>query len=1006
MNVSTTVSLTDFFPKYPVVDNVSFNQSIYNKREFNELKLDRVEDRPIDGGLYKHQQVISRFLSSHTPYTGLLLLHEMGTGKTCALFGATEQIKSEGGYKRAVIMTRNPHLLQNLKNELAYKCTQKIYSPEEQNITDLEKRHRINKLTSVFYKFVSFDNMKKNLRALTDAQIVELYSNSFFGIDEVHNLKLYGEGDNTSSDDYNQIHRLLHIAKNIKVLLLSGTPMTDHPREIAQMLNLILPSNKQLPTGKKFTEEFLYEKNGINYVRDNMKSVLKDTMRGRVSYLKTTMPDVSVIYEGEIYKGLQLFKIVRSVMSDFQTRFYVDAYKKDIASKADKTDESDDDEEDDKNKGKKVRTAGVYSNSRQSTLFVFPDGSAGNKGFDKYVIFTERKVLGAAKQMSYKLSQELKDELRGKNNEETINNIRKYSATYADTIQSILENPTKLHFIYGKLIVGSGNILFGCLLELVGYTRGSISSTSVKPSYFNLTKKIYSDDQIKNILAYYSSPANMNGKLSNVLISSKILSEGFTIKNIQRIHVLTPHWNYSELAQAIARGIRLNAHNDLINAGQKPEIKIYLHAAIPNDNSTSLDLTKYIISEQKDVAMKDVERLIKESAVDCALFRDRNTTEMSRENSKENSKENSRECEYQSCRYECDGITNYDLSTIDIDYSTYNLYYSDRDVESIINQLRVFFTKRFSCYIDTVIATYTKKGFRTFAILKAVTTMIDQNYEIKNRYNIISYLREENNVLFLIDSISINSVFSPCSYTKFPAVKDSMAYSEALNDMCITEICRATNINKYLAELSLFVKQYICEEVIHNKLTSELSSKITAYFNITKNKYTIDGTTYSLGRIVVAKEKLPSPERVPIVQAEHGYSGKYNENFFCIKKYEDVEDVRAKPTGRTCPQSWHVDQLCRIAVELKLPYGNKSQKYDNISLMSKDKLLTEIGKTKLRDYMTEFSVLLIDDLRRVLFFASSPKQISCNAIRKHFLENNLLEYNETCGKTGVLRTKE
>lgn len=1000
------ITLGDFFPKYPEVrDNANpllnpytdpFNQSIYNKREFNDLKLPRFEERPEAGELYKHQKIISRFFSSNTPYTGLLLLHEMGTGKTCSMFGATEQIKKEGMYKRAYILTRNPRLLKNLRAELAYVCTKNIYSPDEPGLTELETQHRIRKLEHVFYSFITFDSMKKELmdKRMTDARIIEEYSNCVFGIDEVHNLKLYDDGNNKSSDDYNQIHRLLHVAKNIKVLLLSGTPMTDHPNEIAQIMNLILPLDEQLPTGKHFTEKFLYEKDGINYVKDGAKSVLKNAMKGRVSYLKTMMSDVNVGYVGEVYRGLQLFRVVPGIMSRFQTNVYKDSLAKDLATGAEDNVQSDDEDDIETTvveKTKKKKKEGIYSNSRQSTLFVFPDGSYGNAGFNKYVVRKESKskIGKGSKTITYVLSDELKAALQGATPADTINNIRRCSATYADTIESILKNRDKLHFVYGKLIEGSGNLLFGCLLSLVGYSRGDTGNNQKKLSYFNVTKSIYSEDQMKKILMYYSSAANKNGALSNVLISSKILSEGFTIKNIQQIHVLTPHWNFSELAQAIARGIRLNAHVDL--AGQNPAIQIYLHVAIPDDGTKSLDLDKYIISERKDVAMKDVERLIKEAAFDCALFRDRNNIA--------NTMENSRECEYQKCAYTCDGISSY--INDEMDYTTYNLYYSDKDVDAVIKKLAVFFGTHFSAYIEDIIAMHGDE-FQPFIVLRAINTMINKNYEIYNRYNIISYLREDNNVVYLIDNISITNVFSQCSYTKFPAVKNSMTYNEALNDLCIGEICTKQNIDKYLDNLSFTVKQYLCETVMGARL-NDMAEKVKAYFRITASTYTIDGETYSRGGVRVEQEKPAPPVKKTIVEAAHGYSGKYNGDLFCIVKSKPgVKDAREKPTGRICT-SWLVPQLCKIAVELTLPYETSNRTYTNIKKMTRDEVLGAFKTTKIREVIGEFSMLSDDNLRRVLYFASSPKEVCCIAIRKHFSETGLLVEDEMCGKTGVKR---
>ena len=38
---------------------------------------------------------------------------------------------------------------------------------------------------------------------------------------------------------------------------MSGTPIRDNPREIAPLMNIILPLNQQLPVGPNFDRQFL-----------------------------------------------------------------------------------------------------------------------------------------------------------------------------------------------------------------------------------------------------------------------------------------------------------------------------------------------------------------------------------------------------------------------------------------------------------------------------------------------------------------------------------------------------------------------------------------------------------------------------------------------------------------------------------------------------------------------------------------------------------------------------
>ena len=109
-------------------------------------------------------------------------------------------------------------------------------------------------LKEIGYTFNSFDEIQKTLSSMLDQEIVKTYSNMIIGIDEVHNLRQYEErkkeGGKEKSIQYNQIHRLMHLVKGCKKIIMSGTPMTDTIDGIADVMNLILPLDNQMPTLK------------------------------------------------------------------------------------------------------------------------------------------------------------------------------------------------------------------------------------------------------------------------------------------------------------------------------------------------------------------------------------------------------------------------------------------------------------------------------------------------------------------------------------------------------------------------------------------------------------------------------------------------------------------------------------------------------------------------------------------------------------------------------------
>lgn len=127
-----------------------------------------------------------------------------------------------------------------------------------------------------------------------------------------------------------------------------------------------------------------------------------------------------------------------------------------------------------------------------------------------------------------------------------------------------------------------------------------------------------------------NQPENKNGKIIKIIIGSKVLKEGISLKNIRQVHILEPWYNMSRLEQVWGRAIRACSH--VLLPPEKQKVKIYLYAAtfkeLPN-NITELikkdfaemktkipyDLYAYYLSEQKGLKIKKVENVLKQIAV-------------------------------------------------------------------------------------------------------------------------------------------------------------------------------------------------------------------------------------------------------------------------------------------------------------------------------------------------------------------------------------------------------
>ena len=877
------MNILDFLPIYQNIDSPDFYNSVYRKKELYDSKLPKTESLDIKRGeQFNHQKIISRFLSGYTLYDEILLFHSMGTGKSCTSVGVIEECRKSGYFKRAIIVAPNKALLHNYIEELVYKCTDGKYEPKEK----LKKNHtdRIRALKNNiknFFSFKTYGELYNDITRLkisnkssdieTYKNVISMYSNTIIVLDEVHNLrpkKQKKEGIDLRLV-YNEIHKMCMLTRNRKIIAMTGTPMRDRPEEISSILNLILPIDSQFEGEEEFKNTFLKEnKDDSTYiVRKSNISELKEKIKGRVSVLQSMESDVVKSFEGRtIPEFTNNFIINASKMSKFQTEYYMKAIEQDGGIKNDSNAPDED------------SSSGIYNNSRQASLFVYPDGSYGSEGFSKYITKVEKKVsnISSKKQnivKQFSLTREMKNYLLSNIQEEEeytdeyndiiLENIGKYSSIYKYVIKDVLENPDKCTYIYSELVTGSGAILLSKLLELVGFTKANGNETEPGRRYAVLTSETSTNTDILKIKKMMNDRNNVYGDYIQVIIGSDTTTEGFSLYNIQREHILTPFWNYTKIDQAVARGIRMGSHQFIKQEGLSPEVKIFQHASIPKTNNLndSIHLRMYKISEIKDISIKRIQRVLKESSVDCAFNIIRN----------KGSIDNSRECEYQKCEYKCQGMDKDipDLRKEDLDISTYNIYYSDDNIKDIIDKLKILFINKFIISLEEL-----KEVFSDYSIYQLINSMhriISENLIIKNKYGIDCFLKEDNGNYFISTNINNNDKIITLNYTRTPVLYDyrkgfyyyidnlkNTYYEKYLDEITNSEISNS-KFKNILSILDIDIQEDILEKCILSKykgikLNEIFRERVIEYFKDLKLvEYTSD---YIISSITKTKRQF------------------------------------------------------------------------------------------------------------------------------------------------------
>lgn len=824
--------IADFIGTYPDPKSDTFQYDLTRKAEFYEYRLERSEKTPEHPGeLLDTQKFMSRFFSTHTPYSTGLAVHGLGTGKSCLISAIVESSKNSlvNGKKRkkALILVKNDTLRRNLINEVSKVCTAEIYKPKPTareikkgvEMTEKAEYRRLTRAVSENYEIRTFETFFKSLSKNPD-EVKRQHSYRDIIIDEAHALRIQppkkaakgatkdGATSLTPKKMYDVAHWFLHIIEGCKILLTTGTPIWDQTSEIASVMNLILPMEEQLETGAKFNKAYFDEKG--NLTKDAVR-LFKQRFAGRVSYLRQMVTTAKRIEMGTSKPWLEHVKVYPDRMSDTQSAYADQALKK--YKKAEKGDEP---------------GGSFYIEAREAANLVLPIFNKagelekcvyGTEAFNKYAVKISQKVGTTGKSVkSYAISdlriqKALRDELS------------EYSAKFACIIDDILAHPKEKTYVFFERVTGTGGaIMFAICAQLRGLdwikSSTGISKASEKRRFALITsdpQTINTPAQVQKLLEISNKPENKYCDHLQTIVGSEKIAIGISIKDVRRIHIVMPHWNLSAIDQALNRGFRFGGHDALPE--NEREIHIFKHVSVDASTDTdddkpialpkgvgfpdnknfskreTIDTYIYNIAEKKDYANAQVYRLLKEAAFDCALFYNRNVLP--------EDVPGTRECDYRgSCEYQCDtwprGKSLKDpLPDESIDYSTYNLYYSEGKIRETIKNVVELFRNYFSLRIDAIKDLLELKDGEMPILLKSLDIIIDSRIAIRNRYGFNSYLKEQNNIVFLDSSISPKTNYPESIYVENPLVTERTSMSNLIEIM---------ELNKDKASIKKFCK--------------------------------------------------------------------------------------------------------------------------------------------------------------------------------------------------------
>ena len=712
---------------------------------------------------------------------------------TCAAIAIAERFKEmvKKYNTKIYVLVHGPLIKEHWKSEIV-KCTKETYLKDVSNKigyinkTDVEraKKNAIN-LAMQYYKVISYRSFYKKVlgekviekrtndqskkikisyrrteegKLLRDIAIdkIDSLDNTIIIVDEAHHL--------TGNEQGEALRKIIKASKNLRVILVTATPMKNLADDVVELLNFLRPQNDQIMRDKIFnTPKYKYQldfkKGGQEY--------LKKMANGYISHFRGANPLLFAkqVDMGEIPDGLIFTKVVKCEMSKFQYEMYV--------------------------KTAKETSDALERKSEAVANFVFPGlsddrksivGYSGREGINTVILQLDNYpeiLLNLINKRFF--NGKIKDTERLIHESEKtksltglilkFENIKYFSTKFYEILKNLSnlvvgKGGLGIAFIYSNL-VKIGIELFQETLIVNGYLEYNENSNYVirdntkcyycgndfsdhdkshkyphefhPATFISITGK--TDDQIeilpetkKKILDnVYNNIENKEGKFIKFVLGSKVMTEGITLENVKEVHILDVHHNLSKIHQAVGRAIRQCKHYNITNdENPYPEVKVYKYVVKVKD-ILSTEEKLYKKAELKYVLIKKVERLLKEVSIDCPVNYHGNIFPEELENYKkcanveEYLKDKSKtlcpaRCDFEKCKFKChDKKLNLDYYDKDrtlykkipkdnLDYTTFTHTLARNEIDYAKEKIKELYKLKYVYLLDEIIE-YIKNSY-------------------------------------------------------------------------------------------------------------------------------------------------------------------------------------------------------------------------------------------------------------------------------------------------------
>jgi hypothetical protein len=603
--------------------------------------------------LTTYQKFIASYLDYRSPFKDLLLYHGLGSGKTVTAINVYNVLYNYTPKWNVFILIpaalRDDPWLKDIGNWLK----KENYEQRFKNII-----------------FVHFDSPFADRDFLEKIKKADSSKPFLFIIDEAQKF-ITNVYNNISTKKgkraqiiYDYIQQEKKENKNNRILLLSGTPAANTPYEFALIYNLLRPET--FPTSEAIFSQIYISSSNYSSLNEETKNMFQRRILGLTSYYLGATPDK---YAKKVthYKNIYMDEYFEEVYNHFEA---IEEEKEKIRLRM--------------SRGKVNNEASTYSSyTRQAANFIFPnindkvngelrprpskfkirdiDAQIIDESKDeekkRLLIKTNKEIaayVNACKLFINSLINYLKDiHRKDKDDKYTLqDDIKIYKTKYDGNFTNFHNEETKKSKLY-KALYGSSPkmimIIFNILkskgpvlvysnyvemeglqilkiyMNFFGFVNYSDNPSDSQHDYFRYVEyhgAIKREQRELNKKKFNSRPDNIYGKLIKVIMISPAGAEGINLYNIRQVHITEPFWNEAKIEQVIGRAVRQCHHADLLMEDRR--VDVFRYKVIRKNGKETIDEKMENISRRKNNLLLSFIEAIKETAIDCELFKAHN----------------------------------------------------------------------------------------------------------------------------------------------------------------------------------------------------------------------------------------------------------------------------------------------------------------------------------------------------------------------------------------------